>query len=123
VANVRDRPDSATGTRIGVLHYGDEVLIYGGRMDPEGTWWYLIRLSKVNNPATQSDVLEGGAYAWIHSSLVAGVASPEMAPTMAALETMRAGVATPTPLGSSLELATPTPLITTTLAPSATVSP
>lgn len=122
-ANVRDRPDSATGTRIGVLHQGDEILIYGGRMDTEGTWWYLIRLSKINNPATVSAVLEAGAYGWIHSSLVAGVESSEVAPTMAALETMRAGVATPTPLGSSLDLPTPTPIITATVAPTSTVSP
>jgi hypothetical protein len=122
VANVRDRPDSATGARIGVLHFGDEILIYGGRMDVEGAWWYLIRLSKVNNPATQSDVLESGAYGWIYGNLVTGVASPELAPTVAAIETVRAEVATPTPLGSSLDLATPTPL-TSTLAPTVTVSP
>ncbi len=121
VANVRDRPDLATDNLIGVLHYGDEILIYGGRMDAEGTWWYLIRLAKINNPATQSEVLEGGAYGWIHGSLVAGVVSPELAPTVAAVETMRAGVATPTPLGRSLDLPTPTPLVTGTVAP--TVSP
>lgn len=117
VANVRDRPDSATGARIGVLHYGDEILIYGGRMDIEGTWWYLIRLARINNPATRSEVLEAGAYGWIHSSLVVGVTAPELAPTVAAVETMRALVATPTPLGSSLDLPTPTPWITGTVSP------
>lgn len=122
-ANVRDRPDSATGTRIGVLHDGDEVWIYGGQVDGEGSWWYLMRLARINNPTTDADTLEAGAYGWIHASLVAGVDSPELAPTVGAIETQRAAIATPTPLGSSLDLATPTPLITTTVAPSATVAP
>lgn len=122
-ANVRDRPDSATGTRIGSLNQGDEVWIHGGRVDSEGSWWYFITLAKINNPASRSDVLEAGGYGWVHSSLVAGVESPELAPTLGAIETRRAQVATPTPLGSSVDLGTPTPIITTTVAPSVTVTP
>ena len=130
-ANARDRPDTATGTIIGVLHQGDEIWIHGGRVDGLGAWWYLATLTKINNPATQSDQLEAGAYGWIHSTLVAGVDAPNLAPTLGALETMRALDATPTPLGSSLDLGTPTPIptptptptITATVAPTETVAP
>jgi len=122
-ANVRDRPDTTSETTImGVLHQGDEVLIHGGRMDSDNTWWYFITLAKINNPTTQSEILETGAYGWVHSSLVEGIESLELAPTVGALETMRAGVATPTPLGSSLDMGTPTPIITATAAPSVTVT-
>jgi hypothetical protein len=122
-ANVRDRPDSATGARIAVLHQGDEIWIQGGRVDGDGAWWYFITLAKINNPATLPEALADGTYGWIHSSLVAGVESPELAPTVGAIETMRAQVATPTPLGSSLDLTTPTPILTNTVAPSVTVTP
>ncbi len=123
VANVRDRPDTATGTVIGVLHYGDEVLVYGGHFTVQGDWWYLVRLEKINNPETFSEVLENGAYGWVAASLVGGVESPEIAPTMGALETMRAAESTPTPIGSSLDLPTPTAMPTVTITPTVTVSP
>jgi hypothetical protein len=117
-ANVRDQP--ASDTLIGVLHSGDEILIYGGRIDDQGAWWYLVRLIKVNNPATDSALLIGGTYGWVFGDLVSGVESPDVAPTVAAVETIRAGAATPTPLGSSQEMPTPGPtsVITTTATPS-----
>ena len=110
-ANVRDMPG---GDLIGVLHYGDEILIYGGTVDDTGAWWYLIRLTQIHSPATASEVLEAGSYGWLHASLVAGVEDVQVAPTVGAIETMRAGLATPTPIGNALELATPTPPLTAT---------
>lgn len=112
-ANVREMPN---GDQIGTLHYGDEILIYGGQVDDNGDWWYLMRLTRINNPATSSGILEAGAYGWLHASLVAGVEDLQVVPTVAAIETMRAQEATPTTIGSSLELGTPTP-ITATVTP------
>ncbi len=116
-ANVRDRP--VDGALIGVLHSGDEILVYGGQVDSEGGWWYFVRLTRVNNPATDSVVLIGGTYGWIYGDLVAGVDTPGLAPTVGAIETIRASAATPTPLGSSLEMPTPEPTVpvTTTATP------
>ncbi len=114
LARVRDRPEDGA-TIIGNLHYSDEIMIYGGVSDGGDGWWYLIRLVKINNPATAADVLESGAYGWVHSSLVEGVDTLSIGPTVAAVETARAAVATPTPMGSSLDLPTPAP--TETLAP------
>ena len=120
-ANIRDQPD---GALIDVLNFGDEVLVYGGRMTEDGTWWYLIRLEEIHNPATSRDGPMGqGAYGWIWSVRVGGITAPEIGPTVAAIETMRAAVATPTAIGSSLELPIPTVPPTITVAPTVTVSP
>lgn len=118
-ANVRDLPNTTDSTVIGVLNFGDEIFIYGGRLGEDGTWWYLMRLLRIINPNTDAPVLEDGAYGWIHESLLAGTDTPNLAPTVGAIETIRAGLATPTPLGSSLEMPTPEP--TAVLTP--TVSP
>ncbi|MBN1485524.1 MAG: HEAT repeat domain-containing protein [Chloroflexia bacterium] len=114
IANVRSLPDSENGEIIGVLHYGDQVSVYGGATDTVGDWWYLIRLTRINNPATSSEVLEAGSYGWLHASLVAGTDTTQIGPTVGALETMRAGAATPTPIQDSRDLFTPTPPMTTT---------
>lgn len=112
-AHVRQWPN---GPLIGDLHGGDEILIYGGRLI-EGEWWYLIRLTKVNHPATTSELLLKGHYGWVWSVPVAGVEAPSVLPTVAVIETQRALEATPTEIGNALELPTPTPLLTATVTP------
>lgn len=112
-AHVRQWPN---GPLIGDLHEGDEILIYAGRL-VEGEWWYLIRLTKVNHPATTSELLLEGRYGWVWSVPVAGVEAPSVLPTVAVIETQRALEATPTEIGNSLELPTPTPSITATVTP------
>ncbi|MGC9024284.1 MAG: HEAT repeat domain-containing protein [Chloroflexia bacterium] len=112
-AHVRQWPN---GPLIGDLHEGDEILIYAGRL-VEGEWWYLIRLTKVNHPATTSELLLEGRYGWVWSVPVAGVEAPSVLPTVAVIETQRALEATPTEIGNALELPTPTPSITATVTP------
>lgn len=115
LANVRDRPDTATGAIIGVLHETDEVWIHGGRIGAEGKWWYAVTLAEIHNPQSSetAQLLQQGARGWIFSELLAGVETLQIAPTVEAIETMRAGVATPTPLETPLPLptasASPTP--------------
>lgn len=112
-AHVRQWPN---GPLIGDLHEGDEILIYAGRL-VEGEWWYLIRLTKVNHPATTSEPLLKGHYGWVWSVPVAGVEAPSILPTVAVVETQRALEATPTEIGNALELPPPTPSITATVTP------
>lgn len=112
-AHVRQWPN---GPLIGDLHEGDEILIYGGRL-VEGEWWYLIRLTKVNHPATTSELLLEGRYGWVWSVPVAGVEAPSVLPTVAVIETQRALEATPTEIGDALALPTPTPPLTATVTP------
>ncbi len=112
-AHVRQWPN---GPLIGDLHTGDEILIYGGRL-VEGEWWYLIRLTKVNHPATTSEFLLEGRYGWVWSVPVAGVEAPAIQPTVAVIETQRALEAMPTEIGDALELPTPTPPPTVTVTP------
>jgi len=121
VANVRDLPDATTGTIIGALHQDDEIWIHGGRLGSDGVWWYVITLAKINNPETvaTSELLQQGAHGWIYSSLVAGAEELGVEPTVAAIETMRAAEATPTPLGTPIPLPTATPTVT----PTVTLSP
>jgi hypothetical protein len=118
-ANVQDLPSVESGQVIATLHFGDEVWIYRGRVDEVDDLWYLVRLKEIHNPATVSELLEGGAYGWVYSGRVAGVEAPDVAPTVAAVETMLAAEATPTPLGSSLEMTpiVPTPTSTSTPTP------
>jgi len=113
-AHVRQWPN---GPLIGDLHDGDEILIYAGRL-VEGEWWYLIRLTKVHNPATTSELLLEGRYGWVWSVPVVGVEAPSVLPTVAVIETQRALEATPTEIGDALELPTPTPPPTATVTPS-----
>ena len=121
IANVRDLPDATAGTIIGALHQDDEIWIHGGRLGEDGVWWYMVTLAKINNPETMatSDLLQQGAYGWIYSSLVAGAENLQVKPTVAAIETMRAAEATPTPLGTPI----PLPTATSTVTPTATLSP
>lgn len=112
-AHVRQWPN---GPLVGDLHTGDEILIYAGRLI-EGEWWYLIRLTKVNHPATTSELLLEGRYGWVWSVPVAGVEAPSILPTVAVIETQRALQATPTEIGNALELATPTSFPTVTVTP------
>jgi hypothetical protein len=115
LANVRDRPDTATGAIIGVLHETDEVWIHGGRMGAEGKWWYAVTLAEIHNPQSSESagLLQQGARGWIFSELLAGVETLQVAPTVEAIETMRAAAATPTPLETPLPIPTvpssPTP--------------
>jgi hypothetical protein len=120
-ANVQDLPSVSEGQVIATLHFSDEVWIYGGQVDEEGDLWFLITLKEIHNPATESELLEGGAFGWIYSGRVAGAEAANVGPTVAAVETMRAAEATPTPLGSSLDL--PPIVPTPTSSPTPTPSP
>lgn len=110
LANVRDRPDTATGAIIGVLHETDEVWIHGGRIGAEGKWWYAVTLAEIHNPQSSetAQLLQQGAQGWIFSELLAGVETLQIAPTVEAVETLRAGAATPTPVETPLPLPTAT---------------
>jgi hypothetical protein len=108
---VFDKPDLASGTIIANLHVTDEVLIYGAFMNPDGTWWYLVRLYKRKNPQTAAPPLEAGGDGWIYYASVDGAEGVNIEPTVAAIETMRAAVAPPTLPESSLALPTPVPSI------------
>ncbi len=108
-AHVRDMPSTDEGAVIDDLHLGDLVLVYGGRQDAAGEWWYLIHLARVNSPATVLETLQEGSEGWMHSSVLTGSEGQELAPPVAAVETARALEATPTPIGASPEPPTPTP--------------